>query len=195
MLLVRSRRNAPFRHRPNVATLRSGAYAAMCRQRANAALRSTKAMKKSYVLRFVRPLLVIAFVAVAFTARAQMPEITLTIAGQKLTVEVAASNPERMQGLMHRRMMPENRGMLFVFTEVSRHAMWMENTFIPLSVAFIDSDGIITNIEDMKPHTRDSHPAVKPVRYALEMNLGWFAKRGIKPGAKIEGLEKAPPPK
>jgi uncharacterized membrane protein (UPF0127 family) len=100
-----------------------------------------------------------------------------------------------MQGLMHRRMMPENRGMVFVFTEVSRHAMWMENTYIPLSVAFIDSDGIIANIEDMKPHTRDAHPAVKPVRYALEMNLGWFAKRGIKPGAKIEGLEKAPAPK
>ena len=85
--------------------------------------------------------------------------------------------------------------MLFVFTDVSRHAMWMENTFIPLSVAFIGGDGVITNIEDMKPHTRDSHPATKPVRYALEMNVGWFAKRGIKPGAKLEGLEKAPLPK
>ena len=124
-----------------------------------------------------------------------MPEITLTISGQKLTAEVAASNPERMQGLMHRRMMPENRGMLFVFTEVSTHAMWMKNTFIPLSVAFIDVNGVITNIEDMKPHTLDSHGASKPVRFALEMNLGWFAKRGIKAGAKIEGLENAPQPK
>ena len=144
------------------------------------------------------PLLLIAYVISAFTAvsaRAQMPEIALTIAGNKLIAEVAASDPERMQGLMHRRMMPENKGMLFVFTNVSRHAMWMENTFIPLSVAFIDSDGIITNIEDMKPHTRDSHPATKPVRYALEMNVGWFAKRGIKAGAKIEGLEKAPAPR
>jgi len=127
--------------------------------------------------------------------QAQMPEIPMRIAGNKLTAEVAATDPERMQGLMHRRMMPENRGMLFVFTGLSRHAMWMENTFIPLSVAFIDNDGVITNIEDMKPHTRDAHPAVKPVRYALEMNLGWFSKRGIKPGAKIEGLEKAPVPK
>ncbi len=131
----------------------------------------------------------------AMPAQAQMPEIPLAIAGNKLTAEVAASDAERTQGLMHRRMMPENRGMLFVFTHLSRHAMWMENTFIPLSVAFIDSDGIITNIEDMKPHTRDAHPAAKPVRYALEMNLGWFAKRGIKPGAKLEGLEKAPAPK
>lgn len=124
-----------------------------------------------------------------------MPEITLTIAGHKLTAEVAASNPERMQGLMHRRMMPENRGMLFVFTEEARHAMWMKNTFIPLSVAFVDSKGVITNIEDMKPHTEDSHGAVKPVRYALEMNVGWFAKRGIKAGAKIDGLDKAPQPR
>lgn len=152
-------------------------------------------MKRSHTLKLFRTLLLIACAAAALNVRAQMPEITLTIAGQKLSAEVAATNPERMQGLMHRRMMPENRGMLFVFTDVSRHAMWMENTYIPLSVAFIDSDGVIANIEDMKPHTRDAHPAVKPVRYALEMNLGWFSKRGIKAGAKIEGLEKAPLPR
>ena len=141
--------------------------------------------------------MLIGLVACAGTSQApaQMPEITLAIGGQKLIAEVAASNPERMQGLMHRRMMPESRGMLFVFTEVSTHAMWMKNTFIPLSVAFIDVNGVITNIEDMKPHTLDSHGASKPVRFALEMNLGWFAKRGIKAGAKIEGLENAPQPK
>lgn len=152
-------------------------------------------MQKSRFLNCVRPLLVLALAATVLSARAQMPEIPLSIAGHKLIAEVAATDPERMQGLMHRRMMPENRGMIFVFTDVSRHAMWMENTFIPLSVAFIDSDGVIANIEDMKPHTRDAHSAVKPVRYALEMNLGWFAKRGIRSGAKIEGLEKAPAPK
>ena len=152
-------------------------------------------MKKSHRLKFLRPLLLITLAGIALQVRAQMLEIPLTIAGHKLTAEVAATDPERMQGLMHRRMMPEHRGMVFVFTSVSRHAMWMENTFIPLSVAFIDSDGIITNIEDMKPHTRDSHPATQPVRYALEMNVGWFARRGIKAGAKIEGLEKAPAPK
>lgn len=156
-------------------------------------------MKKPHLLKFPLPLLLHTLAVLAmFTApgaRAQMPEITLAIAGHKLTAEVAATNPERMQGLMHRRMMPENRGMVFVFTDVAKHAMWMENTFIPLSVAFIDSNGIITNIEDMKPQTRDAHPAVRPVRYALEMNLGWFAKRGIKAGAKVEGLEKAPAPK
>jgi hypothetical protein len=71
--------------------------------------------------------------------------------------------------------------------------MWMMNTYIPLSVAFLDERGVIINIEDMMPHTRDTHPAAKPARYALEMNQGWFAKRGIKPGARIEGLERAPP--
>jgi uncharacterized membrane protein (UPF0127 family) len=153
-------------------------------------------MKNSLIVSTLRCAALWLALAFAVTAaHAQMPEIPLTIAGHKLSAEVAASNPERMQGLMHRRMMPENRGMLFVFTEEAQHAMWMKNTYIPLSVAFIDSKGVITNIEDMKPHTEDSHPAVKPVRYALEMNLGWFAKRGIKAGAKIEGLEKAPAPR
>ncbi len=152
-------------------------------------------MKNYATLKFLRSLILIALAALAINASAQMPEVPLTIAGQKLTAEVAATNPDRMQGLMHRRMMPENRGMLFVFTDEANHAMWMKNTFIPLSVAFIDSKGVITNIEDMKPHTEDAHPATRPVRYALEMNLGWFAKRGIKAGAKIEGLEKAPAPK
>ena len=100
-----------------------------------------------------------------------------------------------MQGLMHRRMLPESRGMLFVFPNITYHGMWMMNTYIPLSVAFIDDEGVIINIEDMQPHTRDSHTAKKPARYALEMNLGWFQKRNIKPGIKIEGLDRAPPPR
>ena len=85
--------------------------------------------------------------------------------------------------------------MLFVFRDVAQHAMWMMNTYIPLSVAFLDQRGVIINIEDMKPHTQDAHPAAKPARYALEVNRGWFRSRGIKPGAKVEGLERAPPPK
>ncbi|MGH8633574.1 MAG: DUF192 domain-containing protein [Burkholderiales bacterium] len=144
--------------------------------------------------RFVGRLLLLAAVTLAVTAaRAQMPEIPLTVAGHRLTVEVAGTEATRMQGLMHRRILPENRGMLFVFRETAHHAMWMMNTYIPLSVAFIDERGVIINIEDMKPHTQDTHPATKPAQYALETNQGWFAKRGIKPGARIEGLERAPP--
>ena len=151
-------------------------------------------MTKRPIPLFLRILLTIAVAAAALGARAQMAQIPLIIGGHKLTAEVAASDPDRMQGLMYRRMMPENRGMLFVFTEEAHHAMWMKNTYIPLSVAFIDSKGVITNIEDMKPHTENAHAATQPVRYALEMNRGWFARRNIKPGAKIAGLEKAPAP-
>lgn len=128
-------------------------------------------------------------------ATAAMPQIELAIGKHALTAEVAHTDPDRMQGLMHRRMLPESRGMLFVFANVAHHGMWMMNTYIPLSVAFIDEAGVIVNIEDMQPHTRDSHSAKKPVRYALEMNLGWFRKRGIGPGMKIDGLERAPPPR
>jgi uncharacterized membrane protein (UPF0127 family) len=129
----------------------------------------------------------------AAAAQAQLPELVLTLNGHKLTAEVAHTDPARAQGLMHRRMLPENRGMLFVFPATAQHAMWMMNTYIPLSVAFIDERGVIINIEDMKPHTQDAHPAAKPAKYALEVNQGWFGKRGIKPGAKIEGMEQAPP--
>jgi uncharacterized membrane protein (UPF0127 family) len=126
-------------------------------------------------------------------ALADLPETGLSIEGHKLTAEVASNDAQRSTGLMHRRMLPENRGMLFVFQDIAMHGMWMMNTFIPLSVAFVDSDGTIINIADMQPQTQNTHSAAKPAKYALEMNLGWFAKRGIKPGAKIEGLEKAGP--
>jgi hypothetical protein len=138
-------------------------------------------------------LLFILSCAIVGTAHAQLPEIALSIGGHKLTAEVAYTDPARTQGLMHRRMLPENRGMLFVFRETARHAMWMMNTHVPLSVAFLDDKGVIINIEDMEPRTQDTHPAAKPAKYALEMNKGWFAKRGIKPGAKLDGIERAPP--
>ena len=140
-----------------------------------------------------RPLLVAALTLAVTAACAQTPEMSLTVAGHKLTVEVADTEATRMQGLMHRRILPEYRGMLFVFREVTHHAMWMMNTHIPLSVAFLDERGLIINIADMQPQTRDTHAAAKPAKYALEVNQGWFAKRGIKPGARIEGLERAPP--
>jgi uncharacterized membrane protein (UPF0127 family) len=124
-------------------------------------------------------------------ALADLPEVGLSIGGHKLTAEVASNDAQRSTGLMHRRMLPENRGMLFIFPEVAMHGMWMMNTFVPLSVAFIDRDGTIINIADMQPQTQNTHSAAKPAKYALEMNLGWFGKRGIHPGAKVEGLEKA----
>ncbi|MGA0023854.1 MAG: DUF192 domain-containing protein [Burkholderiales bacterium] len=143
----------------------------------------------------MKRLLPVFLLCLAGIAQAAMPQIELAIGKHALTAEVAHTDADRMQGLMHRRMLPENRGMLFVFPNIAHHGMWMMNTYIPLSVAFIDEAGVIVNIEDMLPHTRDSHSAKKPVRYALEMNLGWFRKRGIGPGMKIGGLERAPPPR
>lgn len=147
------------------------------------------------LLLFVRCSLVAAALALAVPAAAdtQLPEVALTVNGHKLAAEVAHTGSTRSQGLMHRRILPEDRGMLFVFDNVAIHAMWMMNTYIALSVAFLDEHGVIINIEDMKPHTQNSHPAAKPAQYALEVNLGWFHKRGIKPGMKIEGIERAPP--
>jgi uncharacterized membrane protein (UPF0127 family) len=93
---------------------------------------------------------------------------------------------------MFRRQLGENSGMVFVYESEGRWAMWMKNTYVPLSVAFIDRNGRILNIEDMQPLTLDSHQSAGPAKYALEMNQGWFAKRGIQPGARVEGLEKLP---
>jgi len=127
----------------------------------------------------------------AHAAAAELPEVTLSFGTHKLTAEVAATDAARSTGLMHRRMMPENRGMLFIFQHAALHGMWMMNTHLPLSVAFIDREGVIINIADMEPHTQNSHHAMRPAKYALEMNQGWFRKRGVKTGDKLEGLEKA----
>jgi uncharacterized membrane protein (UPF0127 family) len=140
--------------------------------------------------------LLLALAACCALARADtaLPEVTLQIKGHKLVAEVAANDSARTTGLMHRRMMPENRGMLFVFAQTQPLSFWMMNTYLPLSIAFADEQGVIVNIDDMKPLTTDPHPSSKPARFALEMNRGWFAKRGIKAGARIEGLKNAPPP-
>ncbi|EGF32861.1 exported protein [Oxalobacteraceae bacterium IMCC9480] len=101
---------------------------------------------------------------------------------------MAATEAERAQGLMFREKMGPNEGMIFLFGAPAGVCMWMKNTLLPLSVAFIDDDGKIVNIEDMKPQTTESHCAVKPIRYALEMNAGWFKQKNIKAGMVIDGI-------
>ena len=133
-------------------------------------------------------------ISAATLAQSAMPVMELTAGMYRIEAEVAATDQNRQLGLMNRQAMPQQRGMLFVFTQANTHCMWMRNTFLPLSVAFIDGDGVIVNIEDMQPQTEDNHCARKPARYALEMNRGWFAQRGIKPGSKLGGLDKAPRP-
>jgi uncharacterized membrane protein (UPF0127 family) len=116
----------------------------------------------------------------------------LKVKGHTLRVEVARSDEEKTRGLMFRKQLGADRGMLFVYETAGRWAMWMKNTYVPLSVAFIDRDGRILNIEDMEPLTQDSHQAIGAAKYALEVNRGWFRKRGIKPGDRVEGIGKIP---
>ncbi|NMM27477.1 MAG: DUF192 domain-containing protein [Glaciimonas sp.] len=113
---------------------------------------------------------------------------TLNAGMYVIKAEIAANEAERQQGLMFRQKMASNEGMIFDFEAPADVCMWMKNTLIPLSVAFIDNSGKIVNIEDMQPQTTNSHCAKKAVRYALEMNQGWFQQKNIKPGSVISGL-------
>ena len=127
----------------------------------------------------LKPLLAVA-ILVAGNARAA--DIELSAGMYRITAEVANTDASRERGLMHRRNMADGHGMIFVFSASGQYCMWMENTLIPLAVAFLDENGAITNIEEMQPQTRTPHCAKRPARYALEMNGGWFQRRGIAPG-------------
>jgi uncharacterized membrane protein (UPF0127 family) len=124
-----------------------------------------------------------------------MPVMDLTAGFHRIEAEVAFTQDMRMQGLMRRTGMAANHGMLFVFPEANTHCMWMRNTLLPLSVAFLDERGRIINVEDMEPRTEINHCAKRPARFALEMNLGWFNAKGLTTGAAIGGIERAPAPR
>ena len=144
--------------------------------------------------RVMQAFLVLAALIAVGQAVADMPRMELTAGFHRIDAEVAADQSNRMQGLMQRRTMGPNQGMLFVFPQAERHCMWMRNTFLPLSVAFLDEEGRILNIENMQPQTEDNHCAAGAARFALEMNIGWFAGKGLKAGARIGGIERAPRP-
>jgi len=131
----------------------------------------------------------------AWSQQPMLPTTKLSAGIHVIQAEVASTMGTRSQGLMLRKSMTQGAGMLFLFDEPAGHCMWMKNTLIPLSVAFIDERGEIANIADMQPLDESTHCAARPVRYALEMNQGWFKKRGISAGTVIQGLERfsAPP--
>jgi uncharacterized membrane protein (UPF0127 family) len=106
----------------------------------------------------------------------------------RIQAEVASTDATRTRGLMFRKELAPNSGMLFVFEQPSMQCFWMRNTLLPLSIAFILDDGTITNIADMAPMTENSHCSTAPVRYTLEMEQGWFEKHGITAGKKITGI-------
>ena len=126
-------------------------------------------------------------------AHAELPLVELGARMYRIEAELAHTDQTRQVGLMNRRSMPAQHGMIFVFTQDARHCMWMKNTLLPLSVAFLDREGRILNIEQMQPQTEDSHCAAGPARYALEMNRDWFAERHVAVGEQIRGVERLPP--
>ena len=142
--------------------------------------------------RLTQGLSVLALLSLSLTGNAQdrpqkLPTTQLTAGMHLIRAEIADEEGERQIGLMHRPSMPANEGMVFVFERPEVQCFWMRNTLIPLSIAFLDDEGRIVNIEEMKPLSDDSHCSKKPVRFVLEMNKGWFDKRGLKPGSVLGG--------
>jgi uncharacterized protein len=133
----------------------------------------------------------LAFLALPMRAQEapqmNLPVVQLQAGMHNIRAQVAATVQQRATGLMHRREMAQHEGMLFVFEQATVQCFWMKNTLLPLSIAFLADDGTVVNIDEMKPQALDSHCSDKPVRYVLEMNQGWFAKRGVKPGTKLSG--------
>lgn len=144
-------------------------------------------------MKHLKLLLAVAlFAATAFSGAQEapqmdLPRIKLGAGMYQIEAQVARTSDQRTTGLMYRKEMPQYEGMFFVFEQPSGLCFWMKNTLIPLTAAFIADDGSIVNLVDMKPQTTDSHCALRPVRYVLEMNQGWFAKRGLKAGTKLTG--------
>lgn len=129
----------------------------------------------------------VALPACAQEPQTNLPRVTLSAGMHQIDAQVAQTPEQRATGLMHRKEMPQHEGMLFAFERPSVQCFWMKDTLLPLSAAFIADDGTVVNIADMKPLALDSHCSAKPVRYVLEMNQGWFARKGVKPGMKLTG--------
>ena len=146
-----------------------------------------------YIKTLFRHFLVLAALATSALAWGQdgpqprLDTIDITAGMHIIKAEVAQTSTQQMIGMMFRKDMGANEGMLFVNTDSSQRCFWMRNTLVPLSIAFIDDDGTIVNIAEMQPQSDASHCSAKPVRFALEVRQGWFAKRGIKAGFRLRG--------
>jgi uncharacterized membrane protein (UPF0127 family) len=132
-------------------------------------------------------LVFLSFAAWPQQAQTNLPRVQLQAGMFQIDAEVAATPKQREIGLMFRQDMATHEGMLFVFEQPQQQCFWMKNTLLPLTAAFVDEDGTIVNLADMKPQSTQSHCSEKPVRFVLEMNQGWFAKRNIKKGFKLKG--------
>ena len=144
----------------------------------------------------IKPLFIAATLVALFSAGAagaqtgpqpRLKTVPLTAGMHVIQAELAVTPEQQQIGMMFRRSMGTNEAMLFIETRPTVRCFWMRNTLIPLSIAFLADDGTVVNVAEMKPQSDESHCSARPVRYALEMNEGWFDKRGIKPGSRIRG--------
>ena len=126
--------------------------------------------------------ILIFFLSASIAESQNLLKIPLYINHREIWVEVAKTPEERAKGLMERKQLGQDEGMLFIFEKEDYHGFWMKNTLIPLSIAFMDREGRIVKITDMKPLTLESHDPPKPILYALEMKKGWFSANAIKVG-------------
>ena len=133
--------------------------------------------------------LCVSFTAISHAqeAQTQLPRVRISAGMYQIDAQVAQTPRQREIGLMFRKEMPETEGMIFAFDEPATQCFWMKNTLLPLTAAFVADDGRIVNLADMQPMTEDSHCSKEPVRFVLEMNQGWFAKKNIKAGSKLGG--------
>lgn len=145
------------------------------------------------MLRKLSVLCALLIAAPAFAQTPPMPSVALTAGFHRIEAEVAANQADRTQGLMHRRVLAPNQGMIFAFPQTAMHCFWMKNTPLPLAIAFLDEKGKIISVDEMAPETEDNHCPAEAARFALEMNAGWFKAKGLKAGAVIGGVEKLPP--
>jgi uncharacterized protein len=143
---------------------------------------------ETFAMRLVGFLFLFSIAAGSWSqAQLELPRVKLSAGLYLIDAQIAASPVQREIGLMHRTEMPMQEGMLFVFEQTSVQCFWMKDTLIPLTAAFVADDGTIVNLVNMKPQTTDAHCSKKPVRFVLEMNQGWFAKKGIREGKKLAG--------
>ena len=117
----------------------------------------------------------------------RLPTVQLVAGMHVIQAEVARTAEQQATGMMFRREMGPNEGMLFVNQEPGVRCFWMRNTLLPLAIAFVADDGTVVNTAEMQPRSEESHCSARPVRYALEMPQGWFAKRGIGTGFRLRG--------
>jgi uncharacterized membrane protein (UPF0127 family) len=150
-------------------------------------MRHNSGMKNTLIALLICANLAMGFAHAQDGPQTRLQRTQISAGIHQMDIQLAITPEQHAIGLMYRKDMAQHEGMLFIFPVASQQCFWMKNTFLPLTAAFVADDGTIVNMEDMKPQTTESHCSTKPVRFVLEMNQGWFAKKGIKPGAKLSG--------